>query len=169
MRLAVCLLVPLCCLAVPAASEEPPAGIPADDLGLAPGSVFEVLVPEAVERNLGDPGDRPSLPRAFEGAPPLVPHGMGDYLPITREDNLCVDCHAITEAEEGDPTPLPASHYTDLRRTPGELGEVVVGARWVCVSCHVPPTGAEPLVGSRFAERAEPPEPAAAAPPEAGR
>ncbi len=161
MRLAVCLLVPLCCLALPATSEEPPPGTPAEQLGLAPGSVFEVLVPEAVEPNSSDPGDQPSLPPAFEGAPPLVPHGVVDFLPITREDNLCVDCHVIAEAEEGDPTPLPASHYTDLRRAPGEVGETVAGARWVCVSCHVPPTGAEPLVGSRFAQPGEP-APAAA-------
>ena len=70
--------------------------------------------------------------------------------PVTRQDNLCVDCHGISEADEGDPTPLPPSHYTDLRHAPDRVGETVAGARWVCSSCHVPLTGADPPVGNRF-------------------
>ena len=46
-------------------------------------------------------------------------------------------------------TPIPASHYVDLRRG-GQKGERLAGARHVCISCHVPRTDARPLVGSRF-------------------
>ena len=29
------------------------------------------------------------------------------------------------------------SHLVDLRKAPGEMREEVIGARFVCVSCHV--------------------------------
>ena len=50
----------------------------------------------------------------------------------------------------GQPTPLPASHYTDLRRAPGARGKEVAGARWTCVACHAARTDAEPLVMNGF-------------------
>ena len=134
------------------AQDAQPAGTPEEEIGLAKGSVFDVLLPDAVEPEAADPGDAPRLPRAYEGEPPRVPHAVADYLPITREDNLCVDCHAVAEAGEGDPTPIPSDHYTDLRRAPDQVGDTVAGARWVCLSCHVAPTAAEPLVGNRFGE-----------------
>jgi cytochrome c-type protein NapB len=148
------LLVPASLIAAFALAQEQPAATPARELGLAKGSVFDVFVPAPVQPETSYPGDRPSLPRAYEGEPPRVPHGVADFLPVTREDNLCVDCHGIAEAGEGDPTPIPADHYTDLRRAPDEVGETVVGARWVCVSCHVAPSGADALVGNRFLEKA---------------
>ena len=148
MRRRFSLLAALALIAMPTVGQEPPAATPEGEIGLAKGSVFDVLVPEALEMETAEPGDKPLLPREFEGSPPRVPHGVDDYLPVTRDDNLCVDCHAITEAAEGEPTPLPPSHYTDLRHAPQEVGEAVVGARWVCLSCHVPLTGAEPLVGN---------------------
>lgn len=146
------LLAPIACIAALAVAAERPATTPADELGLAKGSVFDVAVPDPVKPDTSDPGDRPSLPREYPGSPARVPHGIDDFLPIGRQDNLCVDCHGIAEADEGDPTPIPPSHYTDLRRAPDRLGETVAGARWVCTSCHVVLTGAEPLVGNRFIE-----------------
>ncbi len=143
--------VPLLLLALAAVRGAEPEGTPDAELGLTRGSVFEIPLPDPVRVNDSAPGELPLLPRAYVGAPPVVPHGLADFLPITREDNLCVDCHGIAEAEEGDPTPIPASHYTDLRRAPGRVGESVAGARWVCVSCHVAPSGAEPLVVNVFA------------------
>jgi len=56
----------------------------------------------------------------------------------------------VKAKKPGEPTPLPASHYTDLRNAPGKVGDTVTGARWVCTSCHVPQTDAKPLVGNRF-------------------
>ncbi|MFQ5349701.1 MAG: nitrate reductase cytochrome c-type subunit [Thermoanaerobaculia bacterium] len=150
MKRHLCLLAALPLTVALAVAEEPPAPTPADDLGLAKGSVFDVLVPDPVAPETSDPGDKPRLPRDYEGSPPRVPHAVDDYLPVTREDNLCVDCHGIAEAEEGDPTAIPASHYTDLRRAPDRVGEALAGARWVCLSCHVVPTDAEPLVRNLF-------------------
>jgi len=125
---------------------------PDTSLGLSKTSVFDVPAPEPVRDPTADPGDTGPLPRAYAKAPPLIPHAIADMLPITRDDNLCMDCHMIEEAGEGEPTPIPKSHYTDLRRAPGVVGETVAGARYNCVACHVAPTGAKPLVGNTFTE-----------------
>ena len=128
-----------------------PAPVKDSELGLAKGSVFEVPDPPAVKENEAAPGERPPLARAYPAAPPQVPHAIGDFLPITREANACVDCHGASKVKEpGAPTPLPPSHYTDLRNAPGEVRETVAGARWACTACHLPITDARPLVESRF-------------------
>jgi len=85
------------------------------------------------------------------GAPPRIPHGIADFLPITAARHPCLECHDRRNAAEVEAVPLPASHYRDLRRAPEVDRETVAGARYVCVSCHVPQTDAPPLVGNRFA------------------
>lgn len=147
------------------ADEDETKGVADSEIGLRGVGVFEVAVPPPVRENSTDPGEA-SLPlRINDELPPVVPHGMADFLPITRSSNACVDCHEVEEKEPGEPTPLPPSHFRDLRNAPDEVGETLAGARWVCVSCHVAPTAAEPLVGNAFydaepsAERREDAEP----------
>jgi cytochrome c-type protein NapB len=123
-----------------------PSGTPDTEIGLSKGSVFEAPSPAAVADNQAEPGEATLLPRAFPGSPPAVSHIVADYLPITRDDNLCLDCHEVAEALEGDPTPIPASHYVDLRNAPTKFQDAPVGARYICVSCHVAHTEAPPLV-----------------------
>lgn len=125
-------------------------GIPDTSLGLSKTSVFEVPDPPPVEWNTTDPGERPVLPRVYEGSPPLIPHAVQDFLPITRDDNQCIGCHQVEEKEEGEPTPIPASHFVDLRNAPDTRRDEVAGARYVCVSCHVPQTQNPPLVENGF-------------------
>ena len=135
--------------AVGATSVAPaaaPAGTPDTQLGLAKGSVFDTLPPAEHAPAAAEPGGNRLLPRANAEAPPLVPHEVDEFLPITREANACVDCHAVAEREAGGPVPLPASHFVDLRNAPGVRREIVAGARWVCTSCHVVQTDAPPLV-----------------------
>jgi cytochrome c-type protein NapB len=140
------LAVALAALALGAA----PKPIPEAKIGLARGGPAEVLVPPAVKENESAPGDRPLRARAYPGAAPAVPHGVADHLPITKDQNACVDCHAVAEKKKGEPTPIPASHYTDLRNAPEKRQEKVVGARWVCTACHVPQHDVAPLVKSPF-------------------
>jgi cytochrome c-type protein NapB len=150
-----------------------PKSIPEAKVGLAKSAPTEVTVPPVVKENDSAPGERPVRPRAYPGAPPAVPHGVADFLPITRDQNACADCHAIPlhEAaeegakhekyekhapgeqhphEQGEPTPIPASHYTDTRREPGRRQEKIVGARWFCTACHVPQHDVAPLVKNPF-------------------
>ncbi len=137
-------------VAAAAVTQEPAQekGPPTTDDELT--RTFNVKEPPVVVPQASDPGEGPLLARAFEGAPALIPHTLEDMVPITRDENLCIDCHFIEEAEEGDPTPIPESHLRDMRRSPEKVGEAVAGARYNCVLCHVAPSSAAPLVGNRF-------------------
>jgi len=153
-RVVVVVLALASVVGVARASEEPaePKGVSDARIGLRGESVFETAVPPSVLENTTDPGEAPLPTRANEEVPPVVPHGVADFLPITRASNGCIDCHAVEEKEPGEPTPIPSSHYRDLRNAPGIVGEAVAGARYVCVSCHVSPTAARPLVANPFGE-----------------
>jgi cytochrome c-type protein NapB len=133
------------------AAPAPRRGTPDRDLGLAKGSVFEVPSPPAYHAEDSAPGEKPRPPRISRENPPVIPHGIADFLPITREENGCLACHDIPgPKKKGEPTPIPASHRVDLRRAPGRVGEKVYGARWVCISCHVPRSDAKPLVKNGY-------------------
>jgi cytochrome c-type protein NapB len=126
-------------------------GIPDRDLGLSKTSVFEVTSPHRVVENQSSPGEEPLLPRVNPESPPATPHGVAEWLPITLISNMCVDCHEVEVKEEGEPTPIPASHFTDLRREPGKVGDKLAGARYNCIACHVSLTESKALVENRFA------------------
>lgn len=127
------------------AAGEAKASVPDAKIGLAPGTVFEVLSPDPVVPDSSAPGDKHAAPAWNTVAPPMIPHGIEDFLPITKESSACVDCHMIDEQEAGDPTPIPASH-----RVAAKEGESAAldGRRWICHSCHVPLTDAKPLPAS---------------------
>ena len=127
-----------------------PAGTPDTEIGLSKASVFDTPSPEAVVENTRELGESQLISRAYDGAPPVIPHSVTDLLPITRDENMCADCHMTDEKTEGEPTPIPASHYMDLRNAPTEKRETIAGARHVCVSCHMEQTEAVPLVTNRF-------------------
>jgi len=131
-------------------SSGPATPIADGSLGLAKGSVFDTPTPPAVKANESGPGEVPPLPRPYAIAPPRIPHATADFLPITQKQNACLDCHAVKEKKPGEPTPIPASHYVDLRNAPGQPGSHLSGARYVCVSCHVAGTDAPDLVENRF-------------------
>ena len=120
------------------------------DLGLSKGSVFDVPTPPAVRPNERAPGEGPLVPRSYLIAPPRIPHAVADFLPITLAQNACLDCHAVKDKKPSEPTPIPASHYTDFRLAPDRVGDKVAGARYVCVSCHAATTDAPSLMGNRF-------------------
>ncbi len=144
----VVLLAASCSGARPSPGPQATPSVSDAELGLSKGSVFEVPTPPAVKQNQSAPGELPALPRMYAVAPPRIPHAIDDFVPITREQNMCLGCHVVKEKKPGEPTPIPASHYLDLRWTPEKAGPEIAGARWVCVSCHVPRTAAEPLAGS---------------------
>jgi cytochrome c-type protein NapB len=137
-------------LATACTSSGPTTPVADASLGLAKGSVFATPAPPAVKANESTPGELPLLPRSYAIAPPRIPHATADFLPITRKQNACLDCHAVKEKKPGEATPIPASHYVDLRNAPGQVGSQLAGARYVCVSCHAARTDAPDLVENRF-------------------
>lgn len=130
----------------PGEVEEP--GLPDSDIGLSKGDIEDTPTPEALVFNESEPAERPLPERAYPGSPPPIPHGSAIFLPITFEDNYCIDCHMVEEKEPDGPTPIPESHFVDLRNDPGEVRSEVAGARHNCITCHAPQTDAEPLVAN---------------------
>ena len=62
----------------------------------------------------GDLDRASACPRAWEGAPPVIPHSLRGLTPITATNNACVRCHGRAGATTG-PPPAPASHFIDMR------------------------------------------------------
>ena len=115
-----------------------------------PGSLFEVPDPAGFTWNATSPGENERLPRAYPIAPPRIPHAIADFLPITLTGNGCLDCHALDAG--ADAPELPPSHRTDLRNAPDVVGSKVAGARYLCITCHVPTSDAPPARTSRLPE-----------------
>ena len=126
-----------------------------EELGLDKNSVFDTPDPIVASVSGGEPGENQRTGGYFSEAPPTIPHQIDGFLPIRTDDNQCLNCHddqsQIGEpVAAGDPTPIPASHYTDLRRNPNEVTQALIGARHVCVQCHVPQHDATPLVQNTY-------------------
>lgn len=141
-----------------AAGESGPETVTDEELSIYEGSVFEIPSPEPVRENTSYPGEGLLSERTLPGFPPVVPHGVTDFLPITSSDNYCVDCHGVAEKEEGEPTPIPASHYAEPPEKSPETERELAGARHLCLACHVPQTDAPPLVPNTLARSASAPE-----------
>ncbi len=132
--------------------------IKADGMGLSKSSVFSVPEPAVSHYPTTQPGESKLLPRAYQGAPPQVPHSVSEFEPITTQMNMCAACHGQPalwgqKLEKGMPTPIPPSHYTDLRNAPGKVTENLIGARYNCNQCHVPQTDAPALVKNSFGRK----------------
>lgn len=122
-----------------------------DRLGLSKTSVYDVPDPQAFQYRDAAPFTAQLLPRAYQGAPPQVPHDIKDFLPITRDNNMCVGCHQqpdlIGKKAKGQPTPLPASHYVDVKANTMHMG------RYNCTQCHTPQASVKPLVDNNFGKK----------------
>ena len=67
-------------------------GVDDNEIGLSKTSVFDVPDPEAFVYDETRARYSKSMQRAFPGAPPQVPHEMVSMLPITLDDNQCLEC-----------------------------------------------------------------------------
>jgi nitrate reductase (cytochrome), electron transfer subunit len=135
-------------LSLPAVAVQDQA-IPDDAIGLSKTSVYDVPDPAVVNYGGGDPGTNKRAVKSYLTAPPMITHTITDMVPITRESNLCKDCHVQPDLlkqkiVKGMPIPAPASHYTDVKK-----GELYMG-RWNCIQCHRPQAKVDVLVQSTF-------------------
>ena len=120
------------------------------NMGIGEDNVFSDATPEAFAYSDVKAGKSEMIPLAYSTVPPLISHAIAEYLPITAEKNDCTDCHdrqdkiGKTEHRTGKKIPMPESHYG------GFLGkgdkEEVSGSRYTCTQCHVPQSGAKPLI-----------------------
>jgi cytochrome c-type protein NapB len=112
--------------------------------------------------------------RAFENAPPMIPHDVEGMLPITIKNNACLGCHEPAVAASLNATAIPASHFTNYRpntslASDGKIvkeGKKVVntadfvvgskklnrvsGARFNCSQCHAPQSENENVPTNEF-------------------
>ena len=116
------------------------------------------------------------IKRAFQDAPPMIPHDTEGMLPITIKDNQCTGCHMPEVATSMNATPIPTSHFTNFRpatamangkmtkngkvlenTTTASLSDISIkhgdklqGARFNCTQCHAPQSEGALVVENTF-------------------
>ncbi len=144
------------CSATQSVSEE--------SIGLRNSSLYSEnsAIPAKTEYIKKAAGESQLIERAFENAPPMIPHDIEGMLPITINNNACTGCHLPDVAASMNATPIPKSHFTDFRPDTsiakdgriakegkavsntsdfmviGKKSPKLVGARFNCSQCHAP-------------------------------
>lgn len=166
-----CIVFIGCSKAQPTYSEE--------SLGLRKDNLYneDKVVPEETHYSKVAPSTGgKTLKRAFQDAPPMIPHDVEGMLPITINNNQCVSCHSPEVAPSLGALPYPNSHMINFRpdtslakdgkitkngkeidNTSSEkLANVSIkhlnklsSARFNCTQCHAPQSKGE-LVGNTF-------------------
>jgi len=126
----------------------------------------------------GYAGSGYKIQRAFQDAPPMIPHDTEGMLPITISNNQCTSCHAPEVAPSMGALPYPVSHMTDFRPmtqmsdegkivkngktientssdkmehvTIKDTGGKLTGARFNCTQCHAPQSTGKLAVENTF-------------------
>jgi cytochrome c-type protein NapB len=153
--------------ATPAKSEVVKPTISEDSLGLRKTTLFnENVKPHGTKYSETYAGSGHKIERAFQDAPPMIPHDVTGLIPIKIGDNQCLGCHMPEVASSMGATPIPPSHFMDFRpvTTIAADGEVekdghkikntsseklknvsiksthgkLYGGRYNCTQCHAP-------------------------------
>jgi cytochrome c-type protein NapB len=109
------------------------------------------------------------IKRAFQDAPPMIPHDTTGMLPIKTGSNQCTSCHMPEMATAMGATPLPVSHFTDFRPRAKIVNGLAVDtvdnyknetkivkknelqhARFNCNQCHAPQSQGNLAVENTF-------------------
>lgn len=94
------------------------------------------------------PGASKKYKRAYENAPPQIPHSTEGLLPITKENNACLGCHMPEVAKAVKATPIPPTHFVNFRT--GQKLDHLYQGRYNCTQCHAPQLDVQPLVKNEF-------------------
>ena len=121
-----------------------------EELGLRKTDIYteKNVVGETTSYSVLPAGEAPVIERSFENAPPMIPHVIEGMLPITKDVNACTGCHLPEVAEAVNATPIPKSHFFDMRTQ--KVLTQMSAARYNCSQCHVPQSNNEPLVKNTF-------------------
>lgn len=123
-------------------------------------------------------GSGHKITRAFQDAPPMIPHDTEGMLPITIKNNQCTSCHMPDVAPSMGATALPVSHFTNFRAATAiakdgritkngtavdntssanmsnlsikSTGSKLAGARFNCSQCHAPQSDATDAPANTF-------------------
>ncbi len=127
------------------------------------------VMPDRTLYSTAEAGSGKTIDRAFQDAPPMIPHTVEGMLPITISNNMCIQCHAPEVAESLGTLPYPKSHLTDFRPKHMLKGDdfvkavdtsknevvmqetqVLAGARFNCSACHAPQSQSGQWVENNF-------------------
>jgi cytochrome c-type protein NapB len=89
------------------------------------------------------------IARTFIGQPPMVPHTIEKYVPLTIEENACMECHQTADIRGQKIPQIGVSHYSKTVKTKAGKPALEM-SRFQCDSCHVPQVDAKELVDSKF-------------------
>ncbi|MCK5293467.1 MAG: nitrate reductase cytochrome c-type subunit [Arcobacteraceae bacterium] len=163
-----------------AAPEVAKASISEESLGLRKTDLYSETfetVGEETKYSTAAATTSETYERAFQDAPPMVPHDVTEYLPIKISRNACLDCHVPGVAESMGALPYPPSHMMNFRPDTNiasdgriELNGKAVdntsdedrsdvsikkltklsGSRFNCSQCHAPQSQMKALVENTF-------------------
>lgn len=124
----------------------------------------------AAQYSTAAPGTSQRIARAFQDAPPMIPHSVEGLLPIKAGNNQCLGCHMPEVAPSINAIPIPPSHFTDFRPKHKLKGQdftksidnyknetaiskkkdTLVQARFNCSQCHAPQSRGSLAVSNTF-------------------
>ena len=141
-------------------------------LGLRKTNLYEEAAEttgEKVAYNTAAPGTSQRIERAFQDAPPMIPHSVEGLLPIKTGNNQCLGCHMPEVAESVKAVAIPKSHFTNFRPkhklkgqdftrvTDGDKNEIAIEkldklsmSRFNCSQCHAPQSTGALAVSNTF-------------------
>ena len=109
------------------------------------------------------------IDRAYQNAPPMIPHDVEGLMEITPDNNACIGCHEAAVAPSMNATPIPKSHYINFRPKDKLEGDnfvkgvdnmknevsikpidTISSARFNCTACHAPQSTGELAVENTF-------------------
>lgn len=137
------------------------------DLGYGGADPLKNVIPPKVEYSKAQPGASKRIPRAFQDAPPMIPHSVEGMLPITKNNNQCITCHVDSAPYDKTIPSVPVSHMTNFRpksvavsgknTSSDKLGNVSIKklnhlyqGRYNCSQCHAPQANVKPIRDSKF-------------------
>lgn len=137
--------------------QKPQKLVSEESLGLRKVDLYseDAVRPDETKYGKGYAGSGHKINRAFQDAPPMIPHDTEGMLPIQINNNQCTGCHMPEVASSMGATAIPASHFINFRPDSKAIkGEntssetranmsikktnTLVGARFNCSQCHAP-------------------------------
>lgn len=142
-----------------------------ESLGLRKTGIYgeQSTMPDKTQYGTSMAGSGHKIKRAFQDAPPMIPHDTEGMLPITINNNACIGCHMPDVAAAMGATPVPESHFLDMRPKHNYDGKIfskaidnmknetsvkkidhLSGARFNCSQCHAPQSQGDLAVPNTF-------------------
>ena len=145
--------------------------IDADPIGLRKVELLseDKAAPSETKYGTSAPMSGYKIERAYQNAPPMIPHDVEGLMEITPDNNACIGCHEAAVAPSMNATPIPKSHYINFRPKDKLEGDnfvkgadnmknevsikpidTISSARFNCTACHAPQSTGELAVENTF-------------------